>query len=466
MLLTISTTHRPASDLGYLLHKHPNKLQSFPVSVGTAHVYYPESNDGHCTVALQLELDPIGLVRSFKGSGQRRLLEHYVNDRPYVASSFMSVALNKVFRSAFTGASRGKQELADKEIPLELSIYSLPCREGETLLRRLFEPLGYEVEAVQLALDTEFPEWGNSAYFNVRLRGIKRLRDLLRHAYVLMPVLDREKHYWVGDDEVNKLLRHGHDWLATHPEKELIASRYLKSRRSLARDALAQLSGEEGIPEERRSAASGEEELEAPIRLNALRLAVIVEVIEEFQPQSVLDLGCGEGSLLRELLKLRQIDKIVGLDVSNRALEMAERRLRLNELPERVRTRINLLNGSLTYRDKRIANFDAAIAADVIEHIDVDRLDAFERSVFEFAKPKLVVITTPNSEYNATFENLVEGLFRHPDHRFEWNRNQFREWVDRICTAYGCSAEVRGIGPVHEVHGPPTQMAIFRRTGA
>ena len=464
MLLTISTMHKPATDLGYLLHKHPDKLQSFSVSVGTAHVYYPVSSDEQCTVALQLEIDPIGLVRDFRGGGQRRLLEHYVNDRPYVATSFMSVALNKVFRSAFSGASRDKQELADKEIPLVLSVYSLPCRGGETLLRRLFEPLGYEVEAVQIALDNAFPIWGNSTYFHVTLRGTKRLRDLLRHVYVLMPVLDREKHYWVGDDEVNKLLRHGHDWLATHPEKELIASRYLKSIRSLARDALAQLSGEEGIPEERRSADTGEEEFEAPIRLNDLRQAAIVEAIEGFRPQSVLDLGCGEGKLLRELLKLGQIDKIVGLDVSNRALEIAERRLRLNELPERVRARISLLNGSLTYRDRRIANFDATVAAEVIEHIDVDRLDAFERSVFEYARSKLVVITTPNLEYNATFENLVEGRFRHPDHRFEWNRNQFREWVDRICKAYGYGAEVRGIGPVHKVHGPPTQMAIFRRT--
>src|SRR5690606_39158590 len=114
-----------------------------------AHVYYPESTDERCTVALQLDVDPIGLVRSFKGAGRQKLLEHYVNDRPYVASSFLSVALNKVFRSAFTGSSRGKQELADSEIPLEMAIYSVACRGGEGMLRRLFEPLGYEVEAEQ-----------------------------------------------------------------------------------------------------------------------------------------------------------------------------------------------------------------------------------------------------------------------------------------------------------------------------
>ena len=463
MLLTITTTHQPASDLGYLLHKHPDKLQTFPVSVGKAHVYYPESTEERCTVALQLDIDPIGLVRSFKGGGRQRLLEHYVNDRPYVASSFLSVALNKVFRSAFTGSSRGKQDLADSEIPLEMAIYSIPCRGGEALLRRLFEPLGYEVEAEQQALDEKFPDWGQSAYFNVRIRGNKRLQDLLRHAYVLIPVLDKEKHYWVGDDEIEKLLRHGEEWLATHPEKELIASRYLKSRRSLARDALAQLSGDEMIPGDE-DAGSKEEELERPIRLNDQRIQVIAEVVERCKPSSVLDLGCGEGKLLRELLKNRQISEIVGVDVSSRALEVAERRLRLKDMPDNQRKRIKLLNGSLTYRDSRLANRDLAIAAEVIEHIDLDRLDAFERSVFEFASPEIVMVTTPNAEYNAKFENMDPGQMRHADHRFEWSRGEFKQWIDRVCESYPYEAEVQGIGPSDDNLGCPTQMAIFRKT--
>ncbi len=462
MLLTITTTHQPASDLGYLLHKHPDKLQTFPVSVGKAHVYYPESNDERCTVALQLDVDPIGLVRSFRGGGRQRLLEHYVNDRPYVASSFLSVALNKVFRSAFTGASKGRQELAETEIPLEMAIYSVPCRGGEALLRRLFEPLGYEVEAQQQGLDEKFTDWGDSAYFNVVIRGTKRVQDLLRHVYVLIPVLDKEKHYWVGDDEIEKLLRHGEDWLADHPEKELIASRYLKSRRSLANDALAQLSGEEAVPEEQ-VAATQEEEIEKPIRLNDQRLQAITDVVERCRPSSVLDLGCGEGKLLRELLKNRQLSEIIGVDVSSRALEIAERRLRLKDMPDNQRSRIKLLNGSLTYRDTRLANRDVAIAAEVIEHIDLDRLDAFERSVFEFAKPGVVVITTPNSEYNAKFENMEQGQMRHADHRFEWTRSQFKEWVDRMCESFQYEAEISGIGPLDNVLGTPTQMAVFRR---
>ena len=462
MLLTISTTHQPATDLGFLLHKHPDKVQTFPVSIGKAHVYYPEANEQRCTVALQLEVDPIGLVRSFKGGRRQKLLEHYVNDRPYVASSFLSVALNKVFRSAFTGTGSHQQQIADTEIPLEVAIYSVPCRGGERLLRRLFEPLGYEVEAQSQPLDATFTDWGDSPYFNVVIRGHKRLRDLLRHVYVLIPVLDKEKHYWVGDAEVEKLLRHGDEWLSTHPEKELIADRYLKSRRSLARDALAQLSGDEGVPEDTDTANSKEDDLEKPIRLNDQRLQAITKIVHQSKPSSVVDLGCGEGKLLKELLTIRNVSHIVGIDVSSRALEIAERRLRLKEMPERQRARITLLNGSLTYKDMRIANHDIAIASEVIEHIDLDRLDAFERSVFEFAKPNLVITTTPNSEYNATFENMAADQLRHPDHRFEWTRTEFKTWVDRICNSYHYEAEISGIGPLNQELGAPTQMAVFR----
>jgi len=336
-----------------------------------------------------LEVDPIGLVRSFKSGGRQKLLEHYVNDRPYVASSFLSVALNRVFRSAFTGASRGKQQLADAEIPLEMAIYSVPCRGGESLLR-LFEPLGYAVEAEQQALDKAFTDWGDSAYFNVEIRGTKRVRNLLRHVYVLIPVLDKEKHYWVGDDEIEKLLRHGEDWLATHPEKELIASRYLKSRRSLANDALAQLSGDEVIPEEE-AAATQEEELEKPIRLNDRRLQAISEVVERCKPSSVLDLGCGEGRLLKELLENRQINEIIGVDVFSRALEIAERRLRLKDMPDNQRSRIKLLNGSLTYRDLRLADKDLAIAAEVVEHIAPVIVGLQESFVISRSRVRLLV---------------------------------------------------------------------------
>src|SRR5262245_42602603 len=229
MLLTITTTHPPATDLGYLLHKNPNGSQSFDLSFGRAHVFYPEAGPDRCTAALLLDVDPVGLVRNRRGpAGEGHLLEPYVNDRPYVASSFLCVAIAQVFGTALAGRSKDRPDLAERPLPLEARLAVLPCRGGEGFLRRLFEPLGYTVTAQRHPLDEAFAAWGESPYFTIGLQARCRLADLLSHLYVLVPVLDNDKHYWVNDAEVDKLLRHGEGWLATHPERDQIANRYLK----------------------------------------------------------------------------------------------------------------------------------------------------------------------------------------------------------------------------------------------
>jgi 3' terminal RNA ribose 2'-O-methyltransferase Hen1 len=466
MLLTISTTHQPATDLGFLLHKNPSRIQDFSLNFGTAYVFYPEATAEKCTAALLLDIDPVGLVRR-KGR-DNRTLEQYVNDRPYVASSFFSVALGHVFRSGMAGKTRSHETLANTEIPLEAEISVLPSRGGEELLRKLFEPLGYEVHTERLFLDEKFPEWGESHYFKVVLKGKKRLRDLLTHLYVLIPVLDNEKHYWVGDEEVEKLLKHGEPWLSAHPEREIITRRYLKFRSSLAKEALARLLPEEaGIPEELlgqpAKAETSEELLEKPLSLNEQRYRQVVSVLREIGAKRVVDVGCGEGKLLRYLLEERSFQEIVGLDVAHRALEIASERLRMERLPDRMREKIKLLHGSLTYRDKRLEGFDAATVIEVIEHLDAARLSAFERVLFEFARPAAVIVTTPNVEYNVKFEGLPPGKFRHSDHRFEWTRAEFREWAEKIAARFQYQVVFNSVGDEDPQLGPPTQMAVFSK---
>lgn len=465
MLLTITTTHQPATDLGYLLHKNPARLHSFELSFGQAHVFYPEARAERCTAALLLDVDPVGLVRNRRGPGQGGTLDQYVNDRPYVASSFLSVAISRVLGSALGGRSKGRPELAATPIPLHAKISVLPCRGDEGFLHRLFEPLGYQIVAQRHPLDSTFPEWGESAYYTVELSGKVRLHDLLTHIYVLVPVLDNEKHYWVGDDEVEKLLRHGGGWLASHPEKEQIAKRYLKYRRDLANDALARLVAEETPnPDDIAVNHNNEEEaVERGLNLNEQRLNTVLAVLKAANAKRVLDLGCGEGKLLRSLLQEKTFDEIVGVDVSHRALQIAQDRLRLERLPTRQRDRIKLMQGSLTYRDKRLAGFDAAAVVEVIEHLDQPRLASFERVLFEFAKPQTVVLTTPNVQYNVKFETLPAGSFRHKDHRFEWTRAQFHEWSQPIAQKYGYGVRFLPIGPEDQAVGAPTQMAVFER---
>jgi len=462
MLLSITTTHAPATDLGFLLHKHPDRHQRFELSFGAAHVFYPEAGAERCTACLLIDVDPVRLVRG-KGDWRDGMLDQYVNDRPYVASSFMSVAIAQVFGSALAGRCKERSDLVDVPVPLAARIEVLPVRGGEDLVHHIFGPLGYEVAARRHPLDEQFPEWGESPFFSVELAQTTTVARLLQHLYVLIPVFDLRKHYFIGQDEVEKLFAKAGDWLADHPERELITRRYLDRKPGLARQALARLVAEE-LPGELDGAGDAADDFAAHERdpsLHEQRLGAVLSVIRASGARSVVDLGCGEGKLLRELLADRQFDRIVGMDVSVRSLEIAHRRLKLDRLPAVQRDRIRLHHGALTYRDEKLAGFDAAAIVEVIEHLDPARLAAFERVVFQHARPGTVVLTTPNREYNVIWETLPAGVMRHSDHRFEWSRDEFQSWAQRVAGQFGYSVRFLPVGPEDAIVGAPSQMAVF-----
>jgi 3' terminal RNA ribose 2'-O-methyltransferase Hen1 len=465
LLLTIATSLVPATDLGYLLHKNPAGHHTAELSFGTAHVIFPVARADRCEAAVILEIDPVGLVRRGRSGPAQASLAHYVNDRPYVASSFMSVALGRLFATALSGRSKERPALAAEPVPLEIGLPVVPCRGGAPLLRRLFEPLGYQVTAEPIALDPQFPDWGDSQYLAVGLAGTLTLRAALEHLYVLLPVLDDDKHYWVGTDEVDKLLRRGGQWVGAHPDRDLITRRYLRHDRRLTSDALRRLMADEAADPEADDVASdaAEEAAERKVGLHDQRIAAVVSAIAESGSARVLDLGCGSGKLIAALLKLSQVRQVTGMDVSHHALQAAARRLHLDQLSPRARARIELLHGSLTYTDHRLRDFDAAAVVEVIEHLDPPRLDAFELSVFGSARPGVVVLTTPNGEYNALFAGLPDGTFRHADHRFEWTRAQFGDWATAVAARHGYQVTVSGVGPEDPALGSPTQLAVFSR---
>lgn len=486
MLLTVTTTADHASDLGFLLHKHPGRVQTFSQSFGVAHVFYPEAGDERCTVALLLEVDPVALVR---GKGQRDAgfsLAQYVNDRPYAASSMLAVALGRVFRSALGARCETRPELVDRAWPLEVRLPAVPCRGGAEAAERFFAPLGWAVEATPLPLDPHVPEWGDSRYVDLRLTGTMRVADALSHLYVLLPTLDAAKHYWVGPDEVDKLVRAGGEWLATHPAREEIAHRYLARRGTLAASAIARLAEvDDAEPEALDDAVPTDAAADAPAAaptavptdaapaadpapaapLARLRREAVLEVLRESGARSVVDLGCGEGELLSALLA-QGYERLLGVDVSMRALGTAARRLHLDTLPDRLRSRIELAQSSVTYRDARVAGFDAAVLQEVIEHVDPPRLTALERAVLGAAAPRVVVVTTPNAEHNVRYPTLAAGSMRHHDHRFEWTRAEFERWAREAADRFGYEVAFRPVGVVDPEVGPPTQMAVLRRAEA
>lgn len=464
MLLTIETTYEPAADLGFLLHKNPDKCQSFELAFGKVHIFYPEVTETKCTMAMLLDVDPIEMVRGRRMRKTGVYLEEYINDRPYVASSFISVAIAQVLGTALNGQCRQRPELVETQFPFAVKISALPCHGGEDIVKRLFEPLEYLVDVKGYLLDNKFTEWGQSVYYSVELRKTTTLKDLLSHLYVLIPVLDNQKHYFIGKDEVEKLLKKGQGWLAQHPEKELVARRYLKYRMSLAREALVRLEEENATVTDTGyddDVTTPEEELEKVISLNEERLSTVLAVLKESGAKKVIDLGCGEGHLLSLLLKDKQFENILGMDVSIRSLERAGRKLNLETLPPAKRKRIELIHGSLMYKDKRFNGYEAAAIIEVIEHLDAPRLAAFERVVFEFAKPKTVIVTTPNREYNVTWENLGKDKLRHGDHRFEWTREEFCQWCNTITEKFNYQVKFFSIGKELDNIGSPTQMGVF-----
>ena len=461
MLLTITTTYKNATDLGFLLHKHPDKLQTIDLAVGKAHIFYPESSVEKTTVALLLDIDAIDMVRGVRNlSGKGFSLGQYVNDRHYVASSIMSVALSKAFSTSMNGKCKNKPELVDVEMPFEVKISVLPApKGGELLIRKLFEPLGYQLDVERHQLDEKFTEWGDSKYYTVSLTNTIRLQDLLSHLYVLIPALDNDKHYFVSQNEIDKLLEKGKGWLENHPEKEQITKRYLINLNTLSRQALERLN--EGLETEDSENEISQEVKEKKETLHQQRLKLVLNKLKESGAKKVIDLGCGEGKLIRMMLKEKQFQNITGMDISYSELTKCKERLHWDEMAPRQKERIDLFQGALTYKDKRLEGFDAAAIVEVIEHMDENRLKSFERVVFEFAKPKNVILTTPNGEYNVMYENLDAGTMRHTDHRFEWTRQEFEKWANQVAINNNYTVQFSPIGEEDEKVGAPSQMAIF-----
>lgn len=463
MLLTITSTAVPASDLGFLLHKHPDRFQQVELSFGRASIFYPEATEQRCTVALLVELDDSATSTRNRPGGFA--LEPYVNPAGYVASSMLAVALRRVFGTAMQRRCDARPELVDSALPLTIEVPVVPADDRD-LPRRLFAPLGWQVRTVGRDLDPEVPRWGPAPYVALSLTGQQTIADALLQLYVLLPVLGGRKHYWVGPDEVDKLLRAGEGWLAAHPERELIMARYLAYRRNYVAAATDRLQDEESAGDDD-SDESPEDITRTAARRSLAhgRRDAVLQTLAHAGAHRVVDLGCGEGALLTALAAESAITEILGIDPSATALTRAERRLASAPLADRQRDKIRLRQSSAVYRDPEMAGTDAVVLMEVIEHLDPDRLPDLERVVFGAARPQTVIITTPDRTANASYPGLTAGELRHPDHRFEWDRAELGSWASGVAARNGYRVDIRGIDTdgVVDRDPAPSQLAVFTR---
>lgn len=470
MLLTISTTHRPATDIGYLLGKHPDRCQTFQFPWANAHVFYPEASEERCTIALAVDLLTHKLTPQNRGTAHSRQ-EHYVNDRPYAATSHLALIMNQLFSQAAAAHNKEKPELSLTPIPLTAWLPTVPRGNRTNLVEDLFEPLGYAVTATPLPIDPERPQSGTTRHVELTLENTITLSELLKHLYVLLPTLDGGKHHFVDQSEIDKLMRFGDGWLPTHPLKELITASAVNQRVSMANRALALMAAQNSAETEPENSQQGQEArhekqetaIEKGIGLGRMRQHAVLEEVKKANPSSVLDLGCGEGRLTLDLVKLPRLAKVTAMDVSTRAMAHLSRRA--DRLNPAQKDKLTLLHGSLAYRDPRLNGHDLAVAMEVIEHIDEEKLPSFEDAVLAGAKPKTLVVTTPNVEYNKVFQ-MPEGSSRHRDHRFEWDRDTFAQWARKTAQKHGYAVSITGIGPTDPQAGEPTQMAVFTANNA
>ncbi len=443
MILNFNVKGENADKISFLLHKSPNKLHQFSLGFGSAYVFYSKYERNDVSFSLLVDIDPIDLVRG-KNKNSQGIFD-YVNDRPYATSSFLCSAIAQVFSTALSGRSKEYEHLVKEEMEFKVEVVSLKVKTNLIMLNKIFDPLGYELEIKSHLLDEKIFGEEESNYVDLILKNKLTLQSVLQHLYVLIPVFDNNKHYFVNNDEVEKLLSKGGDWIDVHPEKDFITSRYLNSKFIDAKKLESLFSKEQNKMIEERKKNS----------LNSQRLSQVTDVIESLNIKSLVDLGCGEGKLIKELLNNTSVEKILGVDISINVLKKAARKLKYDT----VKDKIELVQSSAVYYDERFTEYEAICLIEVIEHIDEQKLYLLKENVFNLVKPKYVIITTPNVEYNTVYE--LDG-YRHSDHRFEWSRSEFRLWCEEICNQYNYDVEYFSIGEEMETVGNSTQMGVFK----
>ncbi|TDQ36236.1 3' terminal RNA ribose 2'-O-methyltransferase Hen1 [Aureibacillus halotolerans] len=440
MQLTIKATGSDVSALSYLLAKNPANLYERKVKEHFVRFFFGTFSDTFVEATIFVTPDPLALV-THKNSYD---ITHYINDREFVASSIFCSLCKSALATALNGLpNTAYANYVDMTFPLTFTVGPIASGLSDEHVELLFKPLGYDVTFQYQSSESDV-EKGSARMLTIQ--GLTTLQAGLRQLFVLLPVLDDYKHYYIDEKEMEKLERYGEGWLDEHPEKALIYRRALRFK-----ELYAPLQNDEETQEK------------TPKRsLNHQRYEAIASTIATFPNRArVIDLGAGEGKLLERLRLIPGIEELLAVEPSQ---AMLLRAMKAIEVSTEDGIKPTLLQGSLFYYDHRLLDSDVIVLCEVIEHIDEERLPACMAMILDEYRPGALIITTPNKEYNQLYDMPEER--RHHDHRFEWTRDQFTDWCYKINEGQSYDLTFSGIGDDNEIYGQPTQMCVFTRKEA
>jgi len=424
MQLSIYTKNPHARAISHLLAKNPATVYERQVKGHAVRFVYHKMTDDELYASIFVTPDSLALVKDNEAFD----ITHYINDREFAVSTIFLSLIRSALGTALNGKPKEEYiQFAAMDFPFTFEFGPISSRLTDEEIRNIWEPLGYEV-TINTMTDAKRARF-------LTLTNTITLKKALQQIFILIPVMDDYKHYFIDEAERERLENYGEGWLETHPMREFIYKKALRFKQLY-------MSEEEN-----------EQKVNKP-SLNTRRYETIADAVTALKPKTVIDMGAGEGKLSMLLAQIDSITNLYSVDPSNHALARMQKRF----ADQQFAAAPIIKWGSLYYEDKEFTEADVFILCEVIEHIDEERLPQIMHLITQNYTPKHLIITTPNAEYNTVYELEV---MRHDDHRFEWDRKQFEAWCKAVAPNYDLQFE--GIGSVHEQYGAPTQMCIMTR---
>lgn len=447
MQISLKVYGEHARMVSHLIAKNPHNLYERKEKGGLVRIVFTKNEEREVHILFFVTVDNMELTKNQTNFSS---ITHYINDRESAVSSIFCSVLRKAVGTALNGKPKDEfKEWVNYSFPLEITFGPLSTKLTNHELAGLFEPLGYEltIENGKVLLPASFAKKSSAKF--ITLKANQTIQDCFRHLFVLIPVMDQYKHYYIDEKEVDKLKRYGEGWLSFHPKRNEIIKESLIFSDLIEKSRLIE--------------SKPSKEKQAPLTkkksLNQWRYEKIIETVKGLPHNSrIVDMGAGEGKLTAQLGFIRGIEELVAVEPSEREQLKAKKRIEaLVGKPDFLLPTFKW--GSLFYYDSELEKKDIFILCEVIEHIDENRLGKIFDTIFTKYKPYHVIVTTPNQDYNAVYD--MNEAKRHSDHRFEWTQQQFKEWTKYWESHANYKAQIDGIGEYVEGYGYPTQMVIF-----